>query len=35
LERVSEAHGKTADEAWQAVFADLKRKGVMPDNATE
>jgi len=30
LDRIAEAHGKTSDEALYALFADLRRKGVMP-----
>ena len=30
LDRVAEAHGKTSREAWHSLYADLKRKGVMP-----
>jgi hypothetical protein len=35
LERVAEAYGRTFKEAREALYADLKRKGVMPDTAEE
>jgi hypothetical protein len=30
LDHIAEAHGKTSDEARLALYADLKRKGLMP-----
>jgi hypothetical protein len=30
LDRIAEAYGRTSDEARRALYADLKRKGVMP-----
>lgn len=35
LDRIAEAYGKTSDEARHALYADLRRKGVMPLDAIE
>jgi hypothetical protein len=35
MKRITEAFGDTSDEVWAVAFADLKRKGVMPQHAAE
>ncbi len=35
LEQVALAFGRTSDDAWDQLFASLKRKGVMPEGAVE
>jgi hypothetical protein len=35
LDRIADGYGRTSDEAWRALYAVLKQKGVMPEDASE
>jgi hypothetical protein len=35
LERIAEAYGRTSEEARHELYAELKRKGVMPTDEDE
>lgn len=35
LDHLGEGYGVTSDEAWTALYDNLKRKGLMPKAATE